>query len=46
MRTLKTLIVDDEIELRKSLISILPTVTDDYDFEIIEAENGKQGVSF
>ncbi len=36
--TLKTLIVDDELELRKSVISYLKDM--DYDFEFSEAENG------
>ncbi len=42
--TLKALIVDDEPELRKSVESILRSVLSDYDWTIIEAENGKTAV--
>lgn len=38
---IKTLIVDDEIELRRSVTSILCTSMPDVNFEIVEAENGK-----
>lgn len=37
---LKVFIVDDELELRKSLRETLPREIPDIDFEILEAENG------
>ena len=43
---LKTLIVDDEAELRKSVASILAHSLKDYDFDITEAENGFQEIQF
>jgi len=42
--TLKTLIVDDELELRKSVSSILKNSISDVQFEISEATNGLQAV--
>jgi len=41
---LKTLIVDDEVELRKSVMSILKNSMTDVTFEISEAANGLQAV--
>lgn len=40
METLKTLIVDDEAELRKSVLSILQSTLPDVQFIVSEAENG------
>lgn len=42
--TLKTLIVDDEAELRRSVASILPTIANDVTFEIEEAANGLEAL--
>nr|HRO68346.1 sigma-54 dependent transcriptional regulator [Pseudobdellovibrionaceae bacterium] len=42
--TLKTLIVDDEAELRRSVASILPTIASDVTFEIEEAGNGLEAL--
>jgi DNA-binding NtrC family response regulator len=41
---LKILIVDDEAELRKSVISILHSHLPDFEFSIEEAENGNQAI--
>ena len=41
---LKTLIVDDESELRKSVASILKTSVSDVEFEISEATNGLEAI--
>ncbi len=41
---LKTLIVDDESELRKSVASILTTSVQDVEFEISEAKNGLEAI--
>ncbi len=40
----KALIVDDEVELRKSVISILQSTVPNITFEIDEAENGKDAL--
>jgi len=40
-----TLIVDDEPELRKSVVSILLNTISDIDFEILEASNGREALS-
>lgn len=41
---LKVLIVDDEDELRKSVASVIQTTFPDFQFKIMEANNGKQAV--
>ncbi len=41
---LKTLIVDDEAELRKSVVSILKNTQLDIEFEIEEAANGREAL--
>lgn len=41
---LNTLIVDDEVELRRSVISILKSTMPDIDFSIDEASNGKEAL--
>lgn len=41
---LSTLIVDDEMELRRSVISILQSHMPEIDFEIAEASNGKEAL--
>lgn len=41
---LKTLIVDDEVELRNSVISILKNSLPEIDFEIQEASNGREAI--
>jgi len=40
----KTLIVDDECELRKSIVTILSNTMPNYDFVIKEAANGKEAI--
>ncbi|RYZ65609.1 MAG: response regulator, partial [Proteobacteria bacterium] len=42
--TLTTLIVDDEAELRKSVVSILQTALPDVEFLIEEAGTGKEAL--
>lgn len=42
---LNILIVDDELELRKSLATILISALPDYSLRIIEAENGRQAIA-
>ena len=44
MVKLKTLIVDDESELRKSVVSILKNTNLNIEFEIEEASNGKEAL--
>ncbi|MBC7742992.1 MAG: sigma-54-dependent Fis family transcriptional regulator [Bdellovibrionaceae bacterium] len=44
MMTLKTLIVDDELELRKSVVSILQNTNMQINFEIEEASNGREAL--
>lgn len=44
MVKLKTLIVDDEAELRKSVVSILKNTNLQIDFEIEEASNGREAL--
>ena len=44
MTKLKTLIVDDETELRKSVVSILKNTSIEIDFEIEEACNGREAL--
>lgn len=44
MTKLKTLIVDDETELRKSVVSILKNTNLQIDFEIEEAGNGREAL--
>jgi DNA-binding NtrC family response regulator len=41
---LNALIVDDELELRKSVASILRSVLSDYNWQIVEADTGKAAV--
>lgn len=41
---LKVLIVDDEVELRKSVASILTSTLPEYDWTLLEAETGRQAV--
>lgn len=41
---LKTLIVDDELELRKSVASILTNTVTDVEFDITEASNGREAI--
>ncbi|MFN3454242.1 MAG: sigma-54-dependent transcriptional regulator [Pseudobdellovibrio sp.] len=41
---LKTLIVDDEVELRKSVASILTNTVTDVEFDITEASNGREAI--
>ena len=43
-KELRALIVDDEAELRKSVLTILRTSIPDFDFEIEEASNGAEAV--
>lgn len=43
-RHLKVLIVDDEVELRKSVSSILTQQLTDFEFEMVEAGNGREAV--
>lgn len=45
MTKLKTLIVDDELELRKSVVSILKNTNFQIDFEIEEASNGQEALN-
>lgn len=42
---LTTLIVDDEVELRRSVISILHSSMPEIEFDIVEANNGKEALS-
>jgi two-component system response regulator AtoC len=42
--SVRALIVDDEAELRKSVISVLQTSMPDFDFQIEEASDGKQAL--
>jgi DNA-binding NtrC family response regulator len=44
MTTLNALIVDDEAELRKSIISILQSTLPDFQFQIEEAGDGKEAL--
>lgn len=45
MRTkIKTLIVDDELELRRSVISFLNATLPAFEFEVEEAENGREAI--
>ncbi len=44
MTKMSVLIVDDEAELRKSVISILKSAIPEIEFEISEASNGKEGL--
>ena len=44
MVKLKTLIVDDEAELRKSVASILKNTNLNIEFEVEEASNGKEAL--
>lgn len=44
MISLRTLIVDDELELRKSVVSILKNTNMDVNFEIEEAANGREAL--
>ncbi len=46
METLKVLIVDDEHELRKSVVSILKNTIPDFKFEIDEASNGIEALNY
>jgi two-component system response regulator AtoC len=41
---LSVLIVDDEVELRKSVISVLHNTLSEYDWHIVEADNGRSAV--
>jgi DNA-binding NtrC family response regulator len=41
---LNVLVVDDESELRKSVISVLSSLLSEYDWHVVEAENGKQAL--
>ena len=43
-KNLKVLIVDDEAELRKTLVSILSVQINDYTFQLFEAEDGEQAL--
>lgn len=45
VETLKVLIVDDESELRKSVVSILNNTLPEFQFEIEEASNGIQALN-
>jgi two-component system response regulator AtoC len=45
MKKLSLLIVDDEAELRASVISIIKTSFQDIQFEVSEADNGRQAVA-
>jgi DNA-binding NtrC family response regulator len=45
MQLLSVLIVDDEAELRRSVIQILKSTLSDVTFEITEAENGREALS-
>lgn len=44
MQKLSILIVDDEMELRKSVISILQNTISEVSFDILEADNGKSAI--
>ena len=44
MQTLNVLIVDDELELRKSVSSILKSTLPEIEFQIEEASNGLEAV--
>ncbi|MEQ1878324.1 MAG: sigma-54 dependent transcriptional regulator, partial [Bdellovibrionia bacterium] len=44
MLRLKALIVDDEVELRKSVITILESLTPDFEFEFRQAANGREAL--
>ncbi len=44
MTNLRTLIVDDELELRKSVVSILKNTNMQVNFEIEEASNGREAL--
>lgn len=44
-KQLRALIVDDEAELRKSVLSILRSSIPDFDFEVEEASNGAEAVT-
>ena len=43
-KELRALIVDDEAELRKSVLTILRTSIPDFEFEVEEAANGAEAV--
>jgi two-component system, NtrC family, response regulator AtoC len=44
MQRLKALIVDDEVELRKTVMTILQSLTPDFEFDFSQASNGREAL--